>query len=77
MNSIRLKTSYVDEKLSVGASKFFGAPDIYDGFEWPTIKIDGEEYDLSFIGQLNLAEASKFDKEGLLPKTGMLHGTQN
>ena len=73
MNSIRLKTSYVDEKLPVGASKLFGAPDIYDSFEWPTIEVDGEEYDLSFIGQINLAEATKFDKDGVLPKTGMLY----
>ena len=73
MNSIRLKTSYVDEKLPVGASKLFGAPDIFDGFEWPTIEVDGEEYDLSFIGQINLAEATKFDKDGVLPKTGMLY----
>ena len=73
MNSIRLKTSYVDEKLPVGASKLFGAPDIFDGFEWPTIEVDGEEYDLSFIGQINLAEATKFDKDGVLPKAGMLY----
>jgi len=73
MNSIRLKTSYVDERLPIGASKLFGAPDIYDGFEWPTIEVDGEEYDLSFIGQINLAEATKFDKDGVLPKTGMLY----
>ena len=73
MNSIRLKTSYVDEKLPVGASKLFGAPDIFDGFEWPTIEVDGEEYDLSFVGQINLAEATKFDKDGVLPKTGMLY----
>ena len=73
MNSIRLITSYVDEKLSIGASKLFGEPDIFDGFEWPTIEVDGEEYDLSFIGQINLAEATKFDKDGVLPKTGMLY----
>lgn len=73
MNSIRLKTSCVDEKLPVGASKLFGAPDIFDGFEWPTIEVDGEEYDLSFIGQINLAEATKFDKDGILPKNGMLY----
>ena len=73
MNSIRLKTSYVDEKLPIGASKLFGAPDIFDGFEWPTIEVDGEEYDLSFIGQINLAEATKFDKDGVLPKNGMLY----
>ena len=35
--------------------------------------MDGEEYDLSFIGQINLAEATKFDKDGVLPKNGMLY----
>ena len=73
MNSIRLKTSYKDEKLPVGASKLFGAPDIFEGFEWPSIEIDGDEYDMPFIAQINLAEASKYDEEGLLPKKGMLY----
>ena len=73
MNSIRLKTKYAEHELSVGASKLFGNPDVYEGFEWPTIEVDGEKYDLSFIGQINLAEASKHDKDGLLPKSGMLY----
>ena len=73
MNSIRLKTSYRDTELPVGASKLFGTPDVYDGFEWPSIEIDGEEYDMPFIGQINLKEASKYDKDGLLPKEGMLY----
>ena len=73
MNSIRLNTNYVDEKLPVGASKFFGAPDIYEGFEWPTIEVDGEEYDMPFIGQINLRDAATYDLDGLLPKTGMLY----
>ena len=73
MNSIRLKTSYKDEKLPIGASKLFGNPDVYEGFEWPSIEVDGEEYDLSFIAQINLGEASKYDKDGLLPEKGMLY----
>ena len=73
MNSIRLNTNYVDEKLPVGASKLFGAPDIYEGFEWPTIEVDGEEYDMPFIGQINLRDAAAYDLDGLLPKTGMLY----
>ena len=73
MSSIRLKTKYIDKKLPVGASKLFGAPDIYDGFVWPTIEVDGEVYDLSFIGQINLKEVASYDKEGLLPKEGMLY----
>ena len=73
MSSIRLKTKYIDEKLPIGASKLFGTPDIYEGFVWPTIEIDGEEYDLSFVGQINLKDVTKYDKEGLLPKKGMLY----
>ena len=73
MNSIRLNTNYVDGKLPVGASKLFGAPDIYEGFEWPTIEVDGEEYDMPFIGQINLRDAAAYDLDGLLPKTGMLY----
>ena len=70
MSSIRLKTKYIDEKLPIGASKLFGTPDIYEGFIWPTIEVDGEEYDLSFVGQINLKDVTKYDKEGLLPKKG-------
>ena len=73
MSSIRLKTKHIDEKLPIGSSKFFGTPDIYEGFVWPTIEIDGEEYDLSFVGQINLKDVTKYDKEGLLPKKGMLY----
>ena len=73
MSSIRLKTSDREKKLSVGASKLFGTPDVFKGFEWPGIEIDGEIYDLSFIGQINLKEAAKYDTDGLLPKEGMLY----
>ena len=73
MSSIRLKTNYREKKLSVGASKLFGTPDVFKGFEWPGIEIDGEIYDLSFIGQINLREAAKYDTDGLLPKEGMLY----
>ena len=71
--SIRLKTKYIENKISVGASKLFGAPDIFEGFEWPSIEVDGEEYDLSFIGQINLKDVAQYDVDGLLPKKGMLY----
>ena len=71
--SIRLKTKYIENEISVGASKLFGSPDIFEGFEWPSIEVDGEEYDLSFIGQINLKDVAKYDTEGLLPKKGMLY----
>ena len=37
MNSIRLKPIYSNDKLPVGSSKFFGNPDVWEGFEWPSI----------------------------------------
>lgn len=73
MNSIRLKAKYDEKKLPVGVSKLFGTPDIYEGFVWPSIEVDGEEYDLSFIGQVNLKEIAKYDSDELLPKEGMLY----
>ena len=58
MNSIRLKTKYEEHELPIGASKLFGNPDVPGGFEWPYIEVDGEEYDLFFIGQINLSEVA-------------------
>ena len=55
-------------------SKFFGNPDVWEGFVWPEAKDkDGEEYHLNFLCQIDCAEASKHDKDGMLPKTGMLY----
>jgi uncharacterized protein YwqG len=59
---------YVKKKLS--GSKFFGNPDVWEDFKWPANKND-EDFD--FICQIDCAEASKHDEEGLLPKTGMLY----
>ncbi len=73
MNSILLRLSAPTQKLPTGSSKLLGNPDIWDGFEWPAILIDNERYDLSFICQINCAEIAPFDKDGLLPKTGMLY----
>ncbi len=73
MNSIRLKTSQPEGKLPVGCSKFLGNPDVWEGFQWPCITVDGEEYDLTFLCQINCAEAAPYDTDGILPKTGMLY----
>ena len=73
MNSIRLKTTYIADSLPIGSSKFFGNPDVWEGFEWPAIEEDGELYDLTFMCQINCAEIAAFDKDGKLPKTGMLY----
>ncbi len=73
MNSILLKTTPCESKLPIGSSKLLGNPDVWEGFEWPAIDLDGELYDLTFMCQINCAEAAPFDKDGILPKTGMLY----
>jgi uncharacterized protein YwqG len=73
MSGINLKFTEEKEKLPVGASKFLGNPDVWDGFAWPHFIEGGEDYDLKFLCQINCAEAAPFDTSGLLPKTGMLY----
>ena len=73
MNGIKLKISKPKDKLFQGASKLFGNPDVWDGFEWPYIEENGEKYDLTFLFQINCTEVSALDKEGRLPKTGILY----
>lgn len=73
MNGIKLKISKPKDKLPAGSSKLFGDPHVWDGFEWPYIEENGERYDLTFLCQINCAEVFPFDKEGLLPETGMLY----
>ncbi len=59
--------TYKEEKCEKGESRFFGAPDLPDGFEWPQ---DSEGYDLEFICQIDCAEAHKYN--ALLPEKGHL-----
>ena len=76
-NSIRLNIGGSVEH-TVGATKFGGKPDVPKGFEW--CYYEGEDYmegvvkprPLSFLAQFDLAEISRYDTEGLLPKTGLL-----
>lgn len=51
-----------------GSSKLGGVPDLPSGVEWPVYK----ERPLDFLLQVDLAEASPFEKAGLLPKDGLL-----
>ena len=73
MNGIKLKISKPTDKLFAGSSKLFGNPDVWDGFEWPYIEENGEKYDLTFLCQINCTEVSALDKEGWLPKMGILY----
>lgn len=57
-----------DSKIPIGESKIGGNPDLPLDYKYPYWK----NRPLGFIGQINLAEASKFDIENLLPKEGVL-----
>lgn len=69
-SSIGMVKELVDEvDIPIGHSKFGGLPDLPAHFSFPKYH---NGY-LSFLAQLNLREASPFDKENLLPKTGILY----
>ncbi len=53
-------------------SKFGGRPVVPRGFEWPHYNGDMANSPLSFLCQIDLADIAEYDKEGLLPKQGML-----
>ena len=69
-NAIKIDTQAKDDgDIVVGASKFGGQPDLPANVPWPS----NENGALSFVAQINFAEVSKFDTDGLLPKSGMLY----
>ncbi len=71
---ICLKIAPAADRLPIAPSKFFGNPDLWNGFEWPEyLDADGEWYCMDFIGQLNCADLVPFDSHGLFPKSGMLY----
>jgi len=65
-------------EVGVGQSKIGGRPDLPADFVWPYYA--GRDYldkvlanrPLAFMAQINLAEAAALDKDGLLPKRGLL-----
>lgn len=69
-NAIKIETQAKDYgDTAVGAFKFGGQLDLPASVPWPS----NENGALSFVAQINFAEVSKFDTEGLLPKSGMLY----
>lgn len=77
-NSIRVSYSPVKEDCAIGSSKIGGKPDLPKDFNWFYYK--GKTWDeieknrpLSFLAQINCAEAKEYDSEGLLPDNGMLY----
>jgi uncharacterized protein YwqG len=65
--SIRL-TRAASDGGAAGASRLGGAPDVPDGFAWPT----WDDRELAFLGQLDLAEVAAVDAELPLPAAGRL-----
>lgn len=75
-NSIRMNL-VKEGTSSLTSSRFGGNPMVPADFKWPYY--NGETWDgirknrpLSFICQINLADASEYDKDSLLPDHGML-----
>ena len=58
-----------DEKISLGASKLGGFPDLPSGFEWPAC----QPYPMTHVAQLNCDEVASVLPNNSLPKTGVLH----
>lgn len=59
----------VESSLVPGSSKLGGSPDLPKGTPYP---VDNEGRAFEFAVQINLEEIAPFDKEGILPKTGIL-----
>jgi uncharacterized protein YwqG/predicted DNA-binding WGR domain protein len=71
-DSIRITTAAAN-KVSLRMCKLGGRPDLPAGISWPTGKIAGREIALPFIAQFDLATVWRFDRESLVPPSGMLY----
>ncbi len=76
-NGITLTARKARKNGDLKRSKIGGRPVVPADFVWP--RFESENYDgetanrpLSFLCQINLEEVSAYDRENLLPKTGML-----
>ena len=81
---LRIQYHPGEKPSRIGASKFGGRPHLPAGFAWPwyhgeTLYYDGKNFTkvpvhrpLSFLCQIDLAEAAPLDKTRLLPKSGLL-----
>lgn len=68
--SIRMKARSTQEnELAIGITKIGGRPDMPPGIAWPT----WDDQPLAFIAQINLSETASYDREHMLPTTGMLY----
>ena len=75
---IRLSYTKAEGALPVGSGKIGGEPDLPADFVWP--EFEGINYSdnckevrpLAFLAQINLKDIAAYDREELLPKTGLL-----
>ncbi len=72
MRPIHLVLHKPFEKLSSGASRFWGNPDLPDDTPYPMYEEDGEDYPYVFICQINLEELNRFAPGNPLPANGLL-----
>ena len=68
-NEIIISTEFNNNSELVDKSKIGGKPYLPKDFVWPYY----QELPLSFLAQINLEEVNSFDKDKLLPSTGMLY----
>lgn len=67
--SIRLFAKLDGNANLVGQTRIGGLPDLPSGIDWP--RWDGSP--LSFVAQINLEEATRYDLEHILPISGLLY----
>lgn len=70
-NAVQITLDVQDgDNLPIGVSKFGGCPDLPAGVAWFRT---GADIPMSFVAQINFAEAAPYDLENKLPKHGMLY----
>ena len=74
-NEIIMKTTENKKVESPDDCKLGGKPYLPADFEWPTFRSadDGITRPLSFFCQINLAQVKPYDKDNVLPESGMLY----
>lgn len=75
--NIEFNTEYCDG-FEIGTTKFGGKPDLPKDFEWFYFR--GEDFQnetknrpLSFLAQINCKEVKEYDKDNVLPNSGMIY----
>lgn len=74
-NRVRL---HFTDTVPCGRTHFGGAPEVPEGFSWPRFTTATYDDDrvlsrpLAFLAQFNCREVAPFDREGLLPESGIL-----